>query len=216
MSKLTDPGGSLSFTRESEPPILFLTQNRVCLRYMRRFFSTCLLVIVGICFAGGAYLLLTATAPIVAPVVTLRQPMQPPAAAAAAMLYIPKINVEIPFARGDASTLETGAWWRQPASGNPADGGNFVLAAHRFQMGWTPARTARQSPLYHIDKLAVGDDIIVDYEHTRYAYQITKIYRVPPTAGEIEAATEDTRLTLYSCTLGGASDGREVIIARKK
>lgn len=132
------------------------------------------------------------------------------------MLYIPKINAEIPFASGGADRLETGAWWRQPASGNPASGGNFVLAAHRFQMGRTPAQTVRQSPLYHIDKLAVGDDITVDYKQTRYTYQITKIYRVPPTASEIESATDDARLTLYSCTLGGASDGREVIIARKK
>ena len=80
-------------------------------------------------------------------------------------------------------------------------------------MGWTPMQTARKSPLYRIDKLVVGDSIIVDYQHKRYTYRITKISRTPPTNTAIEARTDRPRLTLYTCTLGGSSDGREVIIA---
>lgn len=129
-------------------------------------------------------------------------------------LYIPKINVSVPYARGDANVLENGAWWRAPESGNPKDGGNFVLAAHRFVMGWTPQQTERKSPFFNIDQLRLKDKLYVDYEGTRYTYLITRIHEVAPTATEIEAPTPGkNQLTLYSCTLGGSNDGRAVIVA---
>lgn len=131
-------------------------------------------------------------------------------------LYIPKININLPYNPGDETVMEHGAWWRKPENGDPKKGGNFILSAHRFIMGVTPAQTLRKSPFYAIDKLKVGDEMIVDYEGKRYTYTITTIHTVAPTAVEIEAPTKDDRLTLYSCTLGGASDGREVIIATPK
>jgi sortase A len=129
-------------------------------------------------------------------------------------LYIPKIDINLPYSTGDARTMENGAWWRVPENGNPEDGGNFVLSAHRFIMGMTPEQTLRKSPFYNIDKLAVGDQIIIDYSGRRYTYKISQIFSVKPEAIEIENRTDEPQLTLYSCTLGGASDGREVIIAK--
>lgn len=129
-------------------------------------------------------------------------------------LYIPKIDINVPYAIGNERVMEHGAWWRQPENGNPKDGGNFVLSAHRFIMGVTPEQTRRQSPFYHINKLVVGDELVVDYEGVRYTYVINKIFAVKPDAVEIERRTDEPQLTLYSCTLGGAADGREVIVAR--
>lgn len=129
-------------------------------------------------------------------------------------LYIPKIDINLPYATGGAEVMERGAWWRVPDNGNPRDGGNFVLSAHRFTMGWTPEQTQRKSPFYHIDKLVVGDELTVDFEGKRYTYAITDIHRVAPDAVEIERRTDTPQLTLYSCTLGGASDGREVIVGK--
>ena len=128
-------------------------------------------------------------------------------------LYIPKIDINLPYTAGDETVMEKGAWWRQPGSGNPADGGNFVLSAHRFIMGLTPQQTLRKSPFYNINKLEIGDKISIDYSGKRYEYTISKIFAVAPDAVEIEQRTDQPQLTLYSCTLGGASDGREVIIA---
>ncbi len=131
-------------------------------------------------------------------------------------LYIPSIDINVPYSTGDALVMEHGAWWRNPDNGNPKDGGNFVLSAHRFIMGLTPEQTLRKSPFYNIDKLKIGDEIIVDYQGERYAYAIDKIFAVKPDAIEIERKTDEPQLTLYSCTLGGAADGREVIIAKPK
>lgn len=132
-------------------------------------------------------------------------------------LYIPKINVDIAVvtAEGDENAaLEKGALNRVPENGNPKDGGNYVLAAHRFTIGMTPAETKRRSPLYHINQLAVGDQIYVDYSGTRYAYEITKRERVAATAVEIEKRTEDSTLTLYSCDLNGPRTAREAVFAK--
>ncbi len=131
-------------------------------------------------------------------------------------LYIPKIDINLPYEQGDERVMEHGAWWRRPENGNPKDGGNFILSAHRFIMGLTPEQTLRKSPFYNIDKLALGDEITIDYQGARYVYVISKIYAVKPNAVEIENRTDESQLTLYSCTLGGAADGREVIVATPK
>ena len=131
-------------------------------------------------------------------------------------LYIPKIDINLPYEQGDERVMEHGAWWRRPENGNPKDGGNFILSAHRFIMGLTPEQTLRKSPFYNIDKLALDDEITIDYQSERYVYVISKIHSVKPNAVEIEDRTDEPQLTLYSCTLGGAADGREVIVATPK
>ena len=131
-------------------------------------------------------------------------------------IYIPAINVNIPYKTGGAEVLELTAWWRKPENGNPKEGGNFIVAAHRFQIGPTPQRTINNSPFYNINKLKVGDSITVDYDGKRYEYSIYDIYKVKPDAVEIEERTDQPRLTLYSCSLGGSFDKREVIIAVPK
>lgn len=128
-------------------------------------------------------------------------------------IVIPKIGVNIPYGEGAAS-LDKGAEWRWPDRGNPERGGNFIIAAHRFSIQPTPLGTIEKSPFYNIDKLVVGDKIVVDYNGTRYGYEVTKIFEVKPTQIEIEAPSEEPKLTLYSCELGGSDAGRVVIIGK--
>lgn len=131
-------------------------------------------------------------------------------------LYIPKINVDIATAAadgGDVTAIGSGAVQRSPQSGNPKDGGNYVLAAHRFQLGLTPLQTRTKSPFYHMDKLGTGDEVYVDYEGIRYAFKIVERKFVDPTAPEIEAKTNSDRLTLYSSELSGPGATREIVVA---
>lgn len=129
-------------------------------------------------------------------------------------LYIPQIDVNIAIVEGDnEGVLEKGAWHRRPENGNPEKGGNFVLSAHRFVMSYTPQGTALRSPFYNIGKLVEKDKLFVDYHGKRYEYVIKRKYTVAPSAVEIEAPSETAKLTLYSCTLEGSTDGRDVIEA---
>lgn len=129
-------------------------------------------------------------------------------------LYIPQINVNVAIVTGSTEVaLEKGAWHRRPENGDPVKGGNFILSAHRFIMAFTPQGVAEKSPFYNIDKLKDGDKFFVDFKGKRYAYEIKRIYSVKPNAIEIENPSDKPILTLYSCTLKGSADGRDVIEA---
>ncbi len=164
---------------------------------------------------GGGYLLTLVVAPTVAPIITMK-PINVNALPAPIptdnRVVIPKIGVNIVYGPGQAS-LDNGAEWRYPERGNPDTGGNFIIAAHRFTLAPTPTETIRKSPFYNIDKLVLGDKIVVDYKGIRYGYEISKIFDVKPEQVEIEAPSEDDKLTLYSCELNGPEAGRVVIIA---
>lgn len=173
-------------------------------------------------FAAGVYLLITILAPAIPPdtgsETALRKQLDDSRKAPEEdRLYIPAIGVDVAIAKGDTeAVLEKGAWHRRPESGDPERGGNFVLSAHRFEMGITPQQTRAKSPFYHIDKLQKGDEIIVDYNKKRYTYEITRKYYVDRVAIEIEDPSQDAKMTLYSCDLKGEAAGREVVEALPK
>jgi LPXTG-site transpeptidase (sortase) family protein len=131
-------------------------------------------------------------------------------------IQIEKINLEVPFFTGGVGELEKGAWHRFPERGNPEKGGNFILSAHRFRIANNPALTKVRSPFYNLDKLQVGDTMRVFYDGQWYDYTVTKTYSVKPNEIQIEAPSKEAKLTLYSCSLGGSSDGRIVIEAVTK
>jgi LPXTG-site transpeptidase (sortase) family protein len=179
-----------------------------------------LLPVVGL--LGGAYMLVNALAPAAPDVfssadTTAKKLVSLQPTLSENRIYVPKINVDVavvPVEGNESLALEKGAVQRAPGSGDPKEGGNYVVAAHRFNLGFTPAQTRAKSPFYHINKLSSGDDIYVDYKGKRYAYKVTERRTVEPTAVEIEARTDDDRLTMYSCELAGPEAGREVVIAK--
>lgn len=173
---------------------------------------------------GGLYLLYNSLAPAlpevgVDPQATAKKLKTTTPSVGADRLYMPQINVdvaivEIKQGESEEKALDRGAIHRQPQNGNPKDGGNFVLAAHRFTLGVTPAETRAKSPFYHIDEMKVGDQIYLDYQGTRYMYKIYEMKTVAPSDVAIENRTKDAQLTIYSCTLSGANDGRVVLFAK--
>jgi len=185
---------------------------------LRRLVSNLVLVL---CLGGigtGIYLLvlvLTPNIPAFFPVEQIDAKSLP--APKGDMIYIPKIGVSVPIATGGVEALDKGSWHRFPERGDPVSGGNFIIAAHRFSIGFTPGQTRQKSPFYHIDKLTVGDQVLVDFQGKRYGYQITSQSEVKPDQTEIEAPLkqgEAPKLTLYTCTLAGSTDGRIVYYAK--
>lgn len=177
------------------------------------------LILAIILLCTGVYLLVTALAP------ALPLDFQPNAVEVKVKntqpeveenrLYIPAINIDVAVVEGNTeAVLDKGAWHRKPQNGNPEKGGNFVLSAHRFEMGLTPQQTRTKSPFYNIDKLQVGDKIYVDYNKKRYTYEVTRKYSVDRFAVTIEAPSEEAKMTLYSCDLRGEAAGREVVEAK--
>lgn len=112
-------------------------------------------------------------------------------------VFIPKIGLNISYSQ-DTSALERGAQWRSPNSGNPVDGGNFVLAAHHFSLQPTIMDTVSKSPFYNLKNLESGDTVFTDYKGKRYGYRVTKLFSALPSEIDIEAQTNSPTLTLYS------------------
>lgn len=168
-----------------------------------------------VAFAGGVYILLNAMAPIYIPSSSVQASVEKAEASKENRLHIPAIGVDVAIVEGDnESVLDKGAWHRQPQNGNPEKGGNFVLSAHRFQLGLTPQQTSAKSPFYHIEKLQSGDKINVDYNGKRYTYEVVKKYKVDRFAVGIEGPSADAKMTLYSCDIRGEQAGREVVEAK--
>lgn len=165
--------------------------------------------------SAGIYVLSIVFAPSIAPLIASK-PIDtahlPTPQSNENRIIIPKIGVNIHYAPG-VESLDRGAQWRYPERGDPIKGGNFIIAAHRLSIQPTPQGTVEKSPFYRVDKLAVDDQVLIDYSGKRYLYKIAKIFEVKPTQVEIEAPSEKPVLTMYTCSLGGASDGRVVLLA---
>lgn len=165
---------------------------------------------------GGLYLLLLAMAPKVhnppAPQSDWNEPVVK-TELHEQRLYIPRLSLNLAYKSGDQHVLRDALWHRFPERGDPEKGGNFILAGHRFEIGLTPNETKRRSPFYHINKIQVGDYIYADWNGRRYQYEITRKYTVKPNQTEIEAPSGVAKMTIYTCTLAGQADGREVLEA---
>lgn len=169
-----------------------------------------------VAFGTGAYLLLLIFAPTLQPLSPQskwNEPVPKAATPTKDRLYIPRLSLNLQYKTGDDRVLNDGLWHRLPERGDPEHGGNFILSGHRFEIGLTPGETKRRSPLYHLDKVQTGDYLYADFSGKRYQYEVMRRYRVEPNQTEIEATSDDAVMTLYTCTLKGAADGREVVKA---
>lgn len=121
-------------------------------------------------------------------------------------VIIPKISLDQKIWFGDNEKLVNKGVWHIPRSSTPDKGSNTVLVGHRFSY---------QDPavFYHLDKVDVGEPIIVAYDGTLYTYRVQERKIVDPTAVHIEDPTSDNRLTIYTCHPLWSTRQRLVLIA---
>lgn len=131
-------------------------------------------------------------------------------------LLISTAGVYAPILEGGDEVLDKGLLHRVPKNGNPEIGGNFVVSGHSFVWGYTPKQVKEKSVFYNLSDVKVGDEIVAYWNKKLYYYTVTEKKTVKPNAIEIENKTKDPTLTVYTCTPGGSSDGRVVLIAKPK
>ena len=126
-------------------------------------------------------------------------------------LIIPRMVLDTPVVEGPMrssyANLNKGAW-RLPISSTPKEGGNTVIAGHRFSY------TGPRGIFYYLDKLKVGDEIGYRKDGVMYRYIVQTIRTVPPTEIAVQQPTKDNRLTLYTCTPLWNPVDRLVIVAK--
>lgn len=124
-------------------------------------------------------------------------------------LVIPRIFVDQPVLEGPNIYTANKGIWRLPSSSTPDQGGNTVLIGHRFLY------SHNQAVFYNLDKMQVGDKLAVFWNEQKYVYQVSEVKTVSPEQTDIEAPTEDARLTLYTCTPLWTSKDRLVVVAKQ-
>lgn len=122
-------------------------------------------------------------------------------------VVIPKIGLDQKIWFGDNEKLVNKGVWHIPHSSTPDKGSNTVLVGHRFSYK-DPA------VFYHLDKVSVGDPIVVAYSGKLYTYRVNETKIVKPTDVYVEEATDDDVLTLYTCHPLWSTKERLVLTAK--
>jgi sortase A len=148
-----------------------------------------------------------------------------PAMSPPTRLVIPKIGVDLPVLPVGVRTARVGGkdrllWGDVPNAGGfhetsayPGNPGNTVINGHRDIQG---------SVFRHLDRVDVGDEIILYVGDVAYPYRVTEIRVVPETFASAAQRAENVRLigfmpeerlTLITCTPVGLATHRLLVIA---
>ena len=143
------------------------------------------------------------------------------------VLMIPKINVEVPINFGYANdwrsmneAMSTGVahFSMYGANAKPGEIGNFVVSGH--SAGNVYQRSDWKFVFSGLTRMSVGDMMYVDYEGTRYAYQITGTNVVDPSdVAALRKIAEDNSgkpmITLITCTPLGTDKYRLLVFGEQ-
>jgi sortase A len=124
--------------------------------------------------------------------------------AGAVRLRIPAIGVDAPVVQGDGwEQLKKGAG-QHIGSANPGEDGNLVLSAHNDIYG---------EIFRNLDRLQVGDEIIISTQLEDFVYKVVDTRIVAPTQVEVMDQTREPIVTLISCYPYMVNTDRIVVIA---
>jgi sortase A len=105
-------------------------------------------------------------------------------------LVIPALNVDVPVLEGiDWETLKKGAG-HLPGSANPGERGNVYIAGHNDIYG---------EIFRYLDRLKVGDDVVIYAGDKPYYYKVKATRVVEPTEVSIMFPTTEPIATLQTC-----------------
>ena len=129
-------------------------------------------------------------------------------------LVIPSLNINMPIVQGnDDEVLDLGVWHR-PGTGVPGEG-NMVLTGHRIGYAFLPNEIRNSTSFYNLDKLKVGEYVIIYWGGEEYDYEVTGQEVVDKTATYIEEQKDEEKLTLYTCHPLGQNSKRLVYYAKR-
>jgi sortase A len=120
------------------------------------------------------------------------------------MMFIPRLKMRSPIVEGVTDPmfdLGIGHW---PGTAMPGERGNAVYGGHR---------TAGPAPLYYVERLQVGDPIIILKGLKKVEYRVISKRIVKPTALWITHQSSGSMLTLFSCHPRHSTKQRYVIQA---
>jgi sortase A len=126
---------------------------------------------------------------------------------AIAIIKIARIGIEKRVVEGvGVPDLKKGPG-HYPDTPPPGQPGNSAIAGHRTTYG---------APFNQLDKMQVGDPILVSTHQGTFEYDVTELKVVSPRQVDVLDPTEDNRLTLTTCNPRYSATQRLVLIAALK
>ena len=110
-------------------------------------------------------------------------------------LIISKGNINMPVFLGDNEKVLNKGGWLFPTTSRPELGGNSVIFGHRYK--YLPPAS---NTLYNLDKVEVGDEMILIWQGREYKYKVFEKKVIEPTNLSVIQPTSDARLTVITCT----------------
>lgn len=108
------------------------------------------------------------------------------------IIEIPSIELKYPILEGtDKDVLKT-AVGHFESSALPGEGSNMTLIGHN--------NFILAEPFKYLNKVIEGDLVHIITSEEKYTYEVTKIYKVDPYDKDVVKESEDTKLTLITCT----------------
>ncbi len=117
-------------------------------------------------------------------------------------LVISAIRLDAAIHEGAGSDTLRAGIWHQPNGATPGTKGNTVLAGHRLE-----------DAFLLLDRLDVGDEIVVFWKRTRHLYAVTEVRTTRPDDDAVLRCGRTARLTLYTCVPRHSGDKRVVVVA---
>lgn len=124
-------------------------------------------------------------------------------------IYIPKIGVDMKIIEGDFDSAIMRGSWRDPNTSTPDEGGNTVIAAHRYLY------TAGAETFYRLDEMEIDDEIKIKWEDDYFYYKVYSTGIVSKDSIGILGDNGSSILTLYTCHPLWTSDQRLVVRAAR-
>ncbi len=132
-------------------------------------------------------------------------------------LIIPKIDLAAPVVFSQSiensvllKDLEKGVIW-YPSSIPPPTPGNIFILGHSSALPWYRGKYGSVFAL--LDKLNMGDQIIILYHRKPFLYKVTEVTKKPPSNFSFSNSSERSHLFLISCWPIGTNRQRIVVEA---
>ena len=131
-------------------------------------------------------------------------------------IEIPAISVKAPMTMNVGSNditaqLKNGVT-HYKNSALPGQVGNMVIVGHSSDFVWSDGKFKTVFTL--LDKLKVGDSIIIPYQASIYKYQVISTKIVKPEEVSVLAKTNEPIVTLITCYPVGTTQKRFIVTAR--
>ena len=124
-------------------------------------------------------------------------------------LVIAGVNINMPVFLGDTEKTLNKGGWMFPNTSRPELGGNSVIFGHRYMY-----RPPKSNTFWNLDKVKVGDMMVLTWKGKEYKYKVFETKIVEPTDLSVIKRTPDAQLTVITCTPLFTTKQRLVVIGK--